>query len=397
MPIGISDDHVELADAFGKWAGSLGGIEAARAAEDDPAATFAEITAAVGEMGLLGITADGGLAARPRRRRRGVRRRAACRGRCSARPSRRVRRWLAGPWRGRAGRPRARRRRWSTTHRARRTPWSWWTTRCGSCPLDGADLTPGPTPDLTRRTSLGDLTAVDGTVVPASTPARLRALVVTLAAAEASGVARWCLDTAVEYAGVREQFGRKIGAFQAIKHLCAEMLETSESVTAAAWDAARASPTTTPAARVRRARRRRRLLRRRRRGRQGLHPGARRHRLHLRARRPPLPAPRARAARLVGPLGTYAAAAGRPRRRAAYAGTLHVDLDAADDGRAGRGARPRRSGSPPCRTTSSARALAESGLPDPALAGALRPRRRPRAPAGDRRGARPRPASSDPT
>jgi len=60
VPIGISDDHVELADAFGKWAGSLGGIEAARAAEDDPAATFPEITAAVDEMGLLGITADGG-------------------------------------------------------------------------------------------------------------------------------------------------------------------------------------------------------------------------------------------------------------------------------------------------------------------------------------------------
>jgi alkylation response protein AidB-like acyl-CoA dehydrogenase len=59
-----------------------------------------------------------------------------------------------------------------------------------------------------------------------------------MAAAEASGVARWCLDTAVEYANVREQFGRKIGAFQAVKHLCAEMLETSESVTAAAWDAA---------------------------------------------------------------------------------------------------------------------------------------------------------------
>jgi hypothetical protein len=31
-------------------------------------------------------------------------------------------------------------------------------------------------------------------------------------AAEASGVARWCLETAVEYAKVREQFGQKIGA-----------------------------------------------------------------------------------------------------------------------------------------------------------------------------------------
>ena len=37
---------------------------------------------------------------------------------------------------------------------------------------------------------------------------------------------------------MREQFGQKIGSFQAIKHLCAEMLETAEAVTAAAWDVA---------------------------------------------------------------------------------------------------------------------------------------------------------------
>ena len=66
----------------------------------------------------------------------------------------------------------------------------------------------------------------------------MRRTAVTLAAAEAAGVARWCLETAVDYAKVREQFGQKIGAFQAIKHLCAEMLETAEAVTAAAWDVA---------------------------------------------------------------------------------------------------------------------------------------------------------------
>ena len=69
---------------------------------------------------------------------------------------------------------------------------------------------------------------------------RLRQVMVTLAAAEASGIARWSLETAVAYAKVREQFGRTIGSFQAVKHLCAEMLELTEAATAVAWDAAAA-------------------------------------------------------------------------------------------------------------------------------------------------------------
>ena len=71
-------------------------------------------------------------------------------------------------------------------------------------------------------------------------PAHVEDVVVTLAAAEASGITQWALDTAVAYAKVREQFGRTIGSFQAIKHLCAEMLERAESATAVAWDAASA-------------------------------------------------------------------------------------------------------------------------------------------------------------
>ena len=48
------------------------------------------------------------------------------------------------------------------------------------------------------------------------------------------------LEMAVEYAKVREQFGRTIGTFQAVKHHAANMLVDAEQTTAAVWDAARA-------------------------------------------------------------------------------------------------------------------------------------------------------------
>lgn len=66
------------------------------------------------------------------------------------------------------------------------------------------------------------------------------ALMSTLLSAEAVGVARWAIDTASAYAKIREQFGRPIGQFQAIKHKCAEMIADTERATAAVWDAARA-------------------------------------------------------------------------------------------------------------------------------------------------------------
>jgi alkylation response protein AidB-like acyl-CoA dehydrogenase len=67
-----------------------------------------------------------------------------------------------------------------------------------------------------------------------------RALMSTLLSAEAIGVARWATDTATAYAKIREQFGRPIGQFQAVKHKCAEMIAVTERATAAVWDAARA-------------------------------------------------------------------------------------------------------------------------------------------------------------
>ncbi|UYP19410.1 acyl-CoA dehydrogenase [Rhodococcus sp. Z13] len=73
----------------------------------------------------------------------------------------------------------------------------------------------------------------------AALPAGLvRDLTAGLAAAELAGIAGWALTTAVDYARIREQFGRPIGSFQAVKHLCAEMLCRTEKIRAVAWDAA---------------------------------------------------------------------------------------------------------------------------------------------------------------
>ena len=74
--------------------------------------------------------------------------------------------------------------------------------------------------------------------LPGITTDDVRRLVAVLLSAESAGVAAWCLDTAVDYAKVREQFGRPIGAFQAVKHRCARMLAEVELARAAVWDAA---------------------------------------------------------------------------------------------------------------------------------------------------------------
>ena len=58
-------------------------------------------------------------------------------------------------------------------------------------------------------------------------------------AQEQVGGAERCLETSVEYAKTRFQFGRAIGSFQAIKHRCADMLVAVEHAKSAAWHAAR--------------------------------------------------------------------------------------------------------------------------------------------------------------
>ena len=67
-----------------------------------------------------------------------------------------------------------------------------------------------------------------------------------LVAADTLGAAQAMLDKAVAYAGERQQFGRVIGSFQAVKHMCAEMAARLEPSRALIWHAAHALDTGEP-------------------------------------------------------------------------------------------------------------------------------------------------------
>lgn len=93
------------------------------------------------------------------------------------------------------------------------------------------DLT-SPVADVTFTDAPAELLATGAAAERITTDAWL--LSVVLAAAEMVGGMQACLDAAVGYARDRHQFGRPIGSFQAIKHLCAEMfveLELARSAT----------------------------------------------------------------------------------------------------------------------------------------------------------------------
>lgn len=262
MSIGISDEHVQLAASLRKWAAGVRGVDAVRSAEATPGEAFGEVWSAVGEMGVATIglpEASGGGGG-------SVLDVAVALEACALE-------LLPGPLLGTAvavsvlaetsvaadlgagavvavglsptlsvdgdrltgtvdvvwDAPGATHFLLGTTEDA------WWVLPGSSVSVDTAVPL-----DLSRRCAsvTVDVASADAVPVPGLSADLLRRVAVTLAAAEAAGVARWCLETAVDYAKVREQFGQKIGSFQAVKHLCAEMLETAEAVTAAAWDVA---------------------------------------------------------------------------------------------------------------------------------------------------------------
>ncbi len=93
--------------------------------------------------------------------------------------------------------------------------------------------------DQSRRAARVTLDAAPATVLPGAR-GLLTGVARAVLAAEAAGIARETTEQAAEYAKIRQQFGRQIATFQAVKHHCANMLVAAELATAASWDAGRA-------------------------------------------------------------------------------------------------------------------------------------------------------------
>jgi alkylation response protein AidB-like acyl-CoA dehydrogenase len=110
------------------------------------------------------------------------------------------------------------------------------------CVLDAEQVEVSAVPSLDPTRRVGSV-AASGVVVPPDrqlvglTTERVRDLSASLVAAECAGGLGWCVEVSSSYAKVREQFGRPIGQFQAVKHRLANDLVSLEQVTAAAWDA----------------------------------------------------------------------------------------------------------------------------------------------------------------
>lgn len=117
----------------------------------------------------------------------------------------------------------------------------------------GLSVTMLKTIDITRSVAALEFRAAPAAMLPDATPtvlARLGDALRLCVAADLLGAGAHMLAAAVEYAKVRVQFGRPIGSFQAVQHLCAEAAAELEPGRALLWYAGHALQTGLPDARL---------------------------------------------------------------------------------------------------------------------------------------------------
>ncbi|MFJ6569983.1 acyl-CoA dehydrogenase family protein [Streptomyces sp. NPDC091292] len=104
--------------------------------------------------------------------------------------------------------------------------------------IDAADVVLGDVTGAAPVRPVDPLTPLHRVPGPRRPPAATADTADLLTAAQQLGSAARTCEMAVQYAQEREQFGQKIGAFQAVKHLCAQMLVRVETTRSAVYAAA---------------------------------------------------------------------------------------------------------------------------------------------------------------
>jgi hypothetical protein len=98
--------------------------------------------------------------------------------------------------------------------------------------LDLSGVETAAVPGLGHSVPLERLAAATATELARSSDAVLLDTADLLVSSQLLGVAEAARDLAVDYAKVRQQFGQPIGAFQAVKHHCADMAVAAEMASA---------------------------------------------------------------------------------------------------------------------------------------------------------------------
>jgi alkylation response protein AidB-like acyl-CoA dehydrogenase len=111
-----------------------------------------------------------------------------------------------------------------------------------------AVVTPAGTLDQSRSQAAVEFRGAPA-VAAGCTAERAEDLLRVMLAVESAGAAAHCLDVTVDYLKTRVQFGRPIGAFQSLRHRCADLAVEVASARATAYAAVRAaaSPAGSPA------------------------------------------------------------------------------------------------------------------------------------------------------
>jgi alkylation response protein AidB-like acyl-CoA dehydrogenase len=107
-------------------------------------------------------------------------------------------------------------------------------------------VTPLPALDQTRQLARIELSGAPGRLIGAEGAAgpviaAVQDRAALALAADSLGVAERALELTVAYARTRQQFGRPIGSFQAVKHKCADMLKSVELARSGLYYAAHAA------------------------------------------------------------------------------------------------------------------------------------------------------------